>query len=155
MENITLDPCAIQVKVHISGESENATKINLKAGKFKLVIDEPQEMGGSNDGPTPVQFLLMALAGCLNVTGHHIAKERKLPLKSMKITIDGDMNACTFMGCSYDERAGFQDIRVVVTPVFETAVEQSLIDDWLKETEKRCPVTDNIKAGTKIEIAAK
>lgn len=69
--------CKMQVKVHIGGESESATKMNLRAGKFKMIIDEPENMGGSNEGHSPVQVLLMALAGCLNVTGHQVAKEKR------------------------------------------------------------------------------
>lgn len=53
-----------EVRVLITGESENPTKINLKSGKFKLIIDEPKMMGGTDEGPSPVQVLLMSLAGC-------------------------------------------------------------------------------------------
>jgi uncharacterized OsmC-like protein len=70
----------------------------------------------------------------------------------MKISIEGDMNPCTFMGCSFEERAGFQDIIVKIKPTFKDAMEESVIEDWVKETEARCPVTDNIKDGTKILV---
>lgn len=146
------DACAMQVKVHVSGESESATKMNLRAGKFKMIIDEPANMGGTDEGPSPVQMLLTALAGCLNVTGHHVAKERGLKLLNMKVTIDGDMNPCTFMGCSFEERAGFQSITVKINPTFEQNVDDADIKAWLKETEARCPVTDNIKEGTTIMV---
>jgi len=151
MNNIQ-DACAMQVKVHVKGESENATKMNVRAGKFKMIVDEPENMGGTNEGPSPVQMLLTALAGCLNVTGYQVAKEHDLDLKKMTITIDGDMNPCTFMGCSFDERAGFQAIKVNVNPVFGKEVSKELITKWLQETEARCPVTDNIKDGTSIAI---
>ena len=144
--------CAMQVKVHVSGESVSTTKMNIRAGKFKMIIDEPENMGGTNDGPSPVQMLLTALAGCLNVTGHYVANERGLNLLKMKITIDGDMNPCTFMGCSFDERAGFQTITVTIKPTFEKPHDDETIKDWIKETERRCPVTDNIKEGTKIVV---
>lgn len=145
--------CNTQVKVHVSGESQTATKMTLRSGKFTLIIDEPENMGGEDEGPSPVQVLLMALAGCLNVTGHQVAKERNLGLQKIKITIDGEMNPCNFMGCSYDERAGFQQITVKVKPVFENEVSEEQISAWIEETEARCPVTDNIKDGTKIIIS--
>lgn len=63
------------------------------------------------------------------------------------------MNPCTFMGCSYDERAGFQEIKVQVKPVFEAPLAENIIHEWLEETEARCPVTDNIKTVTPISIA--
>lgn len=141
----------LEMKVSISGESQNPTRINLKSGKFTMIIDEPKQMGGTDEGPSPVQVLLMSLAGCLNVTGHEVAKQRGLVLRGMKIQIDGVMNPCTFLGCSFEERAGFQKITVEIKPDFEDA-EQHQIDEWLKETESRCPVTDNIKADTSIVV---
>lgn len=159
MENIVITTntntnatCVEKVNVIVRGKSESPTKVSVQAGKFKLVIDEPQQMGGTNEGPSPIQVLLMALAGCLNVTGHHVAHERGLELHSMKLKIEGVMNPCTFMGCSREERAGFQQVKVTVTPDFGGNLPEEEIVAWLKETEARCPVTDNIRAGTRVSI---
>ena len=140
-----------EVSVTIHAESESATRMKLKAGKFEMIIDEPAYMGGTDLGPSPIQVLLMSLAGCLNVTGHEVAKQRGMNLNGMKIKIDGTMNPCTFIGCSYEERAGFQTVNVSVKADFENATKEE-VDNWLKETEARCPVTDNIKDSTKINV---
>jgi uncharacterized OsmC-like protein len=140
-----------EMKVLITGESENPTKMNLAAGKFKMIIDEPKGMGGTDEGPSPIQVLLMSLAGCLNVTGHEIARQKGLKLNGMKVTIEGVMNPCTFIGCSFEERAGFQNIKVTVRADMPGVTEEAK-EAWLKETESRCPVTDNIKADTTITV---
>jgi uncharacterized OsmC-like protein len=93
----------------------------------------------------------MSLTGCLNVTGHEVARQRGLKLNGMKLKLDGVLNPCTFIGCSYEERAGFQTINVKVTADFENATPEE-IESWLKETEACCPVTDNIRESTKINI---
>ena len=139
------------MKVLITGESENPTKMNLHAGKFNLIIDEPKGMGGTDEGPSPIQVLLMSLAGCLNVTGHEIARQKGLKLNHMKVTIEGVMNPCTFIGCSFEERAGFQNIKVTIHADMPNASKEEK-DAWLKETERRCPVTDNIRADTTINV---
>lgn len=140
-----------EMKVLVTGESENPTKLKIKSGTFSLIIDEPKAMGGTNEGPSPIQVLLMSLAGCLNVTGHEIARQKGLTLHGMKLRIEGIMNPCTFLGCSFEERAGFQTIDVKVDADFEGASREQ-VAEWLKETEERCPVTDNIKADTKVNI---
>jgi uncharacterized OsmC-like protein len=142
-----------EMKVLITGESDNPTKINLTAGKFTMIIDEPKSMGGTDEGPSPIQVLLMSLAGCLNVTGHEIARQKGLTLNSMKVKIEGVMNPCAFIGCSFEERAGFQNIIVTVNADMPGASEEEK-EAWLKETESRCPVTDNIKADTKITVVS-
>lgn len=140
-----------EIKVIVRGQSENPTRMNLTAGKFSMVIDEPQNMGGTDVGPTPIQVLLMSLAGCLNVTGHEVAKQRGLKLNGMKVKIEGIMNPCAFIGCSFEERAGFQKIQVTVDADMEGAtVEEKAA--WLEETENRCPVTDNVRAGTQLSV---
>lgn len=140
-----------QVNVIVHAESETPTRMKIKSGKFDMTIDEPAYMGGTDLGPSPVQVLLMSLAGCLNVTGHEIARQKGMKLNGMKIKIDGNMNPCNFMGCSFDERAGFQTINVSVHADFENETPEA-IEVWLKETEARCPVTDNIKDSTKINV---
>ena len=140
-----------EMKVLITGESENPTRINLRAGKFTMIIDEPTSMGGTDAGPSPVQVLLLSLAGCLNMTGHEIARQKGFKLNGMKIRIEGVMNPCTFLGCSFEERAGFQEIDVKIDADFE-GVSPEAQAQWLKETEERCPVTDNIKADTTVRV---
>lgn len=138
--------------VNVKGISESATRLSVSSGKFKMIIDEPEQMGGSNEGPTPIQVLLMSLAGCLNVTAHEVAKQQGIPLTSLNIEIDGTLDACTFMGCCSDNRAGFDKITVHFDAKFTIPVLQDKIDLWLMETERRCPVTDNIKAATEISL---
>ena len=137
--------------MRVHGESASATRLNLTSGKFKLVIDEPESMGGTDAGPTPVQVLLMALAGCLNVTGHFVAQQQGIKLQGMKIVLEGNLNPAAFMGMSDAERAGFQGIHVTITADAPDATDAEL-QAWIAETERRCPVTDNIRAATDIAI---
>lgn len=145
---------AREMKVIVRGKSESATKMNVTAGRFSMIIDEPPSLGGMDGGPSPVQVLLMSLAGCLNVTRHEVAKQRGLKLNGMGLKIEGVMNPCAFIGCSFEERAGFQQIQVTVDAEMEGATQEE-IDAWLEETEARCPVTDNVRADTTISIIAK
>jgi len=137
--------------VLVTAHSESPTRTSLSSGKFKSIIDEPPALGGTDAGPSPIQVLLMALAGCLNVTGHEVARERGLALNGMDIRIDGVLNPCAFIGCSFEERAGFQTIKVSVDADLDGAGKDEAAA-WLEETERRCPVTDNIKAASAVEV---
>ena len=48
----------------------------VKIGKHSLVADEPQDMGGTDDGPTPQELLAASLASCTAITMQMYA-ERK------------------------------------------------------------------------------
>lgn len=71
----------------------------------------------------------------------------------MHITLNGMMNPAVFMGSQVDERSGFQDIQVKIEAKF-IGVTQEQINLWLTETERRCPVTDNIRESTRIAVEA-
>ena len=105
-----------------------------------------------SQAPIVFSLLLMSLAGCLNVTGHEIARQRGYKLNGMKIKIERVMNPCAFIGYSFEERADFQKIQVTVDANMEgvSAEEKAA---WLEETENRCPVTDNVRADTSLSVA--
>jgi len=149
-----MDTLPKELKVRVRGQSENATRMNLSVGKFNMVIDEPLNFGGTDAGPSPIQVLLMSLAGCINVTGHLVARQKGLQLNGMKMTIEGVMNPSAFYGTSFEVRAGFQQITVAVDADMNGAGKKE-IEDWLKETENRCPVTDNIKTVTNVSVFIK
>jgi len=141
-----------KMKVRVEGLSESPTKISLKSGKFQMTIDEPEQMGGTNEGPTPMQVMFFALAGCLNMTSHFIAREKGIKLKGLKVEISGDLNPLKFMGVEKNVRAGFDTVNVKLIPDFDAFYDDKLLAEWIKETEERCPVTDNIRDKTKISI---
>ena len=139
-----------KMKFTVSGKSENTTKIVVDADGFKITVDEPVQMGGTNEGPSPVHYLLSALAGCLNVTGHFVAREMGIEMKGIKVSIEGILNPCKFMGMDSKERSGFQQIIVSLTPLCD--VDSDTLKKWKDTVEQRCPVTDNLKGKTEIML---
>ena len=91
------------MKVRVSAQSENATKTVVKARNFEIIIDEPAELGGTNEGPNPVEYVLGAFAGCLNVMAHVVAKELNMTLRGVKIDISGPLNPARLFGQSFED----------------------------------------------------
>ncbi|MCF6333694.1 MAG: OsmC family protein [Draconibacterium sp.] len=137
----------------LSGQNENPTKFVAKTRQFTLTIDEPEGLGGTNEAPNPVEFLLAAYAGCLNVMGHIIAKELDFKLNSLKIELDGDLNPSKVFGQPTADRAGYKEIRVNIIP--DADADQETLDKWLEAIENRCPVNDNLINPTPVKIALK
>ena len=84
----------------VRGQSNSATKFTAKARQFSLIIDEPETLGGNDEAANPVEFILAGLAGCLNVVGHLVAKDRHFELKQLDIEITGEINPNKFLGLS-------------------------------------------------------
>ncbi|MEE9273791.1 MAG: OsmC family protein [bacterium] len=58
--------------------------VTTKSG-HTIIIDEPQRLGGSNEGPSPTGYLVASLAGCTAVILERCAKDAKLEIDSLRI----------------------------------------------------------------------
>ena len=52
---------------------------------YTLVMDEPKHLGGSGEGPSPMDYLVTSLAGCTAVILERCAKDAKLDIGSLKV----------------------------------------------------------------------
>lgn len=138
------------LKFRVTAKSENKTKTIIKARKFIMTIDEPENLGGTNDGANPVEYLLGALSGCLNVVAHIVAKELGFELRGLEIILEGILNPAKFAGKSDEERTGYKEIKVIIKP--DTDADESTLQKWINIVEDRCPVSDNIANATPLKI---
>ena len=140
-----------------STELVGDTRVSVSARDFELTIDEPEDLGGTNQGPNPVEFVLGALGGCLSIVGHTVADEMQLEIEHLEVDLEGDLNPAKFMGADTDARAGYQEIRADIDVELHTAdgnvADAATVDQWLETVESRCPVSDNLGAATPIAIS--
>jgi uncharacterized OsmC-like protein len=135
----------------VKGESNSPAQFIAKTRQFKLIIDEPEGLGGTDEGANPVEYILVGLAGCLNVVGHIVAKELGFTIDKLKIEVTGNINPDCLFGVSDNERAGFKKIDLKLIPETDAPVE--ILVKWLKIVQKRCPVKDNLMNITPIGIS--
>ncbi|MGV8906283.1 MAG: OsmC family protein [Acetobacterium sp.] len=139
------------LKFNVKAKSENCTKTVIEARGFTMIIDEPADLGGKDEAANPLEYVLAALAGCLNVVGHVIAKEMGFTLRGLEIDLEGDLEPSKFLGLCDDGRSGYTDIQVTIKP--DTDADPATLAKWVKAVECRCPVTDNIKNATPLTVS--
>lgn len=141
------------LKFRIKADSENPTKTVVKARNFQFVIDEPEDLGGTNSAANPVEYVLGAFAGCLNVMGHLIAKELGFELRKLHIDMTGELNPARLFGQSEEDRAGYKGISVSLKP--DCDADEQTLEKWRVAIADRCPVCDNLKHATPVEMVVK
>lgn len=141
------------ISFSVKAHSENPTKTVVKARSFQMIIDEPADLGGTNDGANPVEYLLAALSGCLNVMCHIVARELNINLRGLEIELAGRLNPDKLFGKETSDRAGYKEIDVVINP--DTDADRATLERWLEVVESRCPVSDNLNNPTPVHIKLK
>lgn len=135
----------------VKGESASAAKFVAKTRQFRLVVDEPEGLGGTDENANPVEYILAGLAGCINVVGHLVAKELGFSIQKLHIEVTGNINSDRFLGISSDERAGFKEIDLKLIP--ETSASIETLAEWLRIVQDRCPVKDNLTNSTPVKVS--
>ena len=77
-----------------------------------LDADHPAVLVGQDHAPTPIEFVLHAIAACLTSGVANIAAARRVDLHKVTSTVEGDIDLLGILGLSDDVRNGYQGIRV-------------------------------------------
>jgi uncharacterized OsmC-like protein len=82
---------------------------------FVFDADHPAVLVGQDQGPTPVEFVLHALAACLTAGLANIAAARRVKLTEVRSTVTGDIDLNGILGLNPDVRNGYQQLTVRFT----------------------------------------
>ena len=98
-------------------------------------------------------MFLEALVACAGVTLKAVATALDIPLKSGKVSAEGDLDFRGTLGVAKDAPVGFRDIRLTFD--VETDAPQDKLDQLLKLTERYCVVYQTLKSGPPVEVSLK
>ncbi len=120
---------------------------------FELDADHPAVLVGEDNGPTPVEYVLHALAACLTAGIANIAAARNVTLTKVTSTIEGDMDLLGILGLADDTsgpvRNGFQQIRVRFQLEGD---DPEKLRKVVEQSQKRSAVFDIITNGVPVSI---
>src|SRR5262252_8494332 len=79
---------------------------------YTAMADHPAILVGEDRAPTPVEFLLHALAACLTAGLVNISAARGIKLTEVTSTVEGDIDLLGILGLSNEVRNGYKQIKV-------------------------------------------
>jgi uncharacterized OsmC-like protein len=98
-------------RTRIDGFS-GAGGVHAHVEDFQYDADHPKVLVGNDRGPTPVEFLLHALAACLTAGIGNIAAARGITLEEVESTVEGDIDVNGLLGLNEEVRNGYQQVRI-------------------------------------------
>ncbi|MGF1469012.1 MAG: OsmC family protein [Sandaracinaceae bacterium] len=120
------------------------------ATEFSYDVDHPPVLVGDDQGPTPVELLLAALASCLTAGIANVASARGINLTEVESRVEGDIDLQGILGLSDEVRNGYQALRVSFR--IRGDAEADKLRQVVEQSRARSAVFDVLSNGTSIAI---
>ena len=128
--------------------AESTTRSMARVRDFDMVIDEPVDRGGSNEGPMPVELVMAGLAGCTHVIANKLATHHGVRFDSMDIDISTTMDS---RGTRLIEPIDVPFPKVVITIAVETAGPDEAVERVMADLRHHCAVSKMLQqSGTQV-----
>ncbi|MEI7805506.1 MAG: OsmC family protein [Hyphomicrobiales bacterium] len=122
----------------------------VETGRALSIAGLHPATGGSGMELCSGDMLLEALVACAGVTLKAVATALAIPLKSGRVSAEGDLDFRGTLGVAKDAPVGFAQIRLRFD--VETNAPQEQLDQLLKLTERYCVVYQTIKSGPAVDV---
>ena len=93
--------------------------------------------------PVRIEFVLVALATCHEVTYRVVAESLGIPLDGVSVTVTAVSDGRGFIGLDHRVRPGFLEVRGQVT--LDTPASDAEVERLRQMVEKHCPVLDDLR----------
>jgi uncharacterized OsmC-like protein len=121
--------------------------------EFTFDTDHPEVFASEDKGATPVELVLVGLAGCLTAGVASVAQNRGIQLNSVKATVEGSMDLAGILGIDADVRNGFDNVKVTFDVDANASPED--IEALVAQSQKRSAVFDIITNPTNVTVTVK
>ena len=132
----------------VRAQLHSGTRATITARQFSWLADEPQVAGGTDEGPTPYEILVGALAACISITLRLYANHKGIPLQGVDVSAEFDrVHAEDCLECDNPEGGMIERIetRVTLRGTFDDAQRARLA-----QVAERCPVHKTLANGVQI-----
>ncbi len=119
--------------------------------EFTFDADHPQVLVGRDQGPTPVEFLLHAIAACITAGIANIAAARGVTLYEVESTVEGDIDLRGILGLSKEVRNGYEQLRVHLDIKGDASPEK--LAEIVDQSRARSAVYDVLTNGIPVAIS--
>jgi uncharacterized OsmC-like protein len=117
---------------------------------FTLDADHPLQFASQDQGPTPVEYILVGLGGCLTAGVAAVAQQRQIQLHSVKATLSADMDLHGILGADPEVRNGFSGVKVDYQ--IEADASEDDIRALVAQSQKRSAVFDIVTNPTDVTV---
>ena len=143
-------PEAAAATFSVESRLNSGFNTTVKTRQFSFDADEPEELGGTDQAPNPVEYLLAALSTCQEITYRLYADAMRIPVDGISVKLEGDLDLRGFLGVDDSVRPGYLSITGTVT--LESSASEKDLARLKKAVDDHCPVLDGLRNPTPVEL---
>jgi putative redox protein len=113
-------------------------RAEVMAGEHRIVVDEPESVGGTGLGPQPTELLLASVASCFTIALAFCARKRGVELEDVDVAVTGRYDGPRFVAFRIAVRASGPD--------------NGELTALLRAAERVCYVTRTLASAPTVEV---
>ncbi|MDK1489858.1 bifunctional alpha/beta hydrolase/OsmC family protein [Sinorhizobium sp. 7-81] len=142
--------------VRVTETGEGKFQNAVQAGGHRLFADEPENVGGLDSGPSPYDFLSIALGACTSMTLRLYADHKKLTLGRIGVDVShAKIHARDCEECTEAERSGGARIDHFERVISIDGEISEELRGKIAEIAGKCPVHRTLEAVAKVKTVVK
>ncbi|MFX0102937.1 MAG: OsmC family protein [Candidatus Hodarchaeota archaeon] len=128
-------------------------RFKAKTRQFSnIIIDEPAEFHGDDKGPSSIEYLGVAIGGCLGTSFSFCLQKMEVPIKDMDLVLDVKM--------THVEEGDKNPLRIVnidadINVTLENEEDEDILELCIEAFKKYCVVTQSVMGGIPVNINVK
>ena len=137
------EPDKAKINFTTSSTLQGRFRSEVEIRTHRITVDEPQSIGGSDLGPSPVELVLAALGSCQEITYRAFATAMGITLDAISVEMHGDIDFRGFFAVDERVRPGFERISATVT--IESDASPEALEQLRERVNAHCPVLDVLR----------
>ncbi|MCW2135417.1 OsmC family protein [Arthrobacter sp. VKM Ac-2550] len=136
--------------IRATGDWKGSMVTEVHTRGFTFRTDEPKQIGGTDLDPTPMQYVVGAVNGCVTVVIEAVAAEIGAVVKAIRTSSQARQDVRGFRGTA-DVSPHFNDFLLSIEIDFALAPSEP--GAFREQVEKRCPAINLLRdAGVQLDI---
>ena len=145
------DPGTARVTLRAEGaQAGSPLSCSVDIGRAVYEAQAHQGVGGTGAGACSGDLLLGAVAACAQITCQMVAEGLHIPVRSIRVTVEGDLDLRGTLGIAPDAPVGFEELRLHFN-IDAPEATPSQIADLVEKTERYCVVLQTIAKPPRIK----
>ena len=147
------DPAASRITLVARGDQgDTPIACSVDLGRTIYEAQAHPGVGGAGTAACSGDLLLGALAACAQLTCQMVATSMEVPVESVQVTVEGDLDLSGTLGVDREARVGFEAIRLHFDIAAPQATDEQ-IAALREKTEHYCVVLQTLMDPPRVESA--